>query len=367
MRLILAPNPPEGIKEKTPLKSRMKNWGKILWKSQKRKMIHTTWRQDSHTKISYIERIKCLQGVKTDTTSSHSLEDWRDLSLSLLSSLTPWSTPTSQKATMARGLERDGWMLASPPTLGILFIGKLKTGMPCGIKGKLHLMKGSLIQLSLCHTRRHRTDYLLLHIHETSVTMAHAPPAISPSPVLRQNWETLAWLASQQSKPLDVDGCPHTVFIRTSVLRHKPTNLLPLGFEAQTKKLSQWFCGSNHQTAAVGFEAQTGKPERVVLRLNHKNCSHQFWGQTGRNNWPWLWGWTKKPVLLISLCMVQITHSVTWPLDHPAAEYPTCAWPSLALWTKSPTPASILIAARHAAPATYTSWDMQTWFSRWNI
>jgi hypothetical protein len=52
-------------------------------------MIHITWRRDSRIKISYIERIKCLQGVEIATTSSHSLEDWRDLSLYLLSSLTP--------------------------------------------------------------------------------------------------------------------------------------------------------------------------------------------------------------------------------------------------------------------------------------
>jgi hypothetical protein len=42
-------------------------------------------------------RIKGLQGKETTTTSSHSLEDWRDLSLSLISSLTPWSTPTPLK------------------------------------------------------------------------------------------------------------------------------------------------------------------------------------------------------------------------------------------------------------------------------
>jgi hypothetical protein len=34
-------------------------------------------------------QIKNLQGVKTVTISSHSLEDWKDLSLSLISSLTP--------------------------------------------------------------------------------------------------------------------------------------------------------------------------------------------------------------------------------------------------------------------------------------
>jgi hypothetical protein len=34
-------------------------------------------------------------------------------------------------------------------------------------------------------------------------------------------------------------ACPHTVFIRSLVLRNKPANLLLLGFEAQTKKPSQ--------------------------------------------------------------------------------------------------------------------------------
>jgi hypothetical protein len=66
--------------------------------------------------------------------------------------------------------------------------------------------------------------------------MPRAPPAIAPSPVLRQNWETLAQVISQQSRQSDVDACPHTVFIHSLVLRRKPTNLLPLGFEAQTKK-----------------------------------------------------------------------------------------------------------------------------------
>jgi hypothetical protein len=32
----------------------------------------------------------------------------------------------------------------------------------------------------------------LLHFHVTSTMMPHAPPVVAPSPVLRQNWETLA-------------------------------------------------------------------------------------------------------------------------------------------------------------------------------
>jgi hypothetical protein len=50
-------------------------------------------------------QIKSLQGVETTQTSS-SLEDWGDLSL--LSSKDMKHTHTSQKATMARGWERDG-------------------------------------------------------------------------------------------------------------------------------------------------------------------------------------------------------------------------------------------------------------------
>jgi hypothetical protein len=37
----------------------------------------------------------------------------------------------------------------------------------------------------------------------------------------------------------DVDACSHTIFIRSSVLKRKATNLLPLGFESQTKKSSR--------------------------------------------------------------------------------------------------------------------------------
>jgi hypothetical protein len=39
---------------------------------------------------------------------------------------------------------------------------------------------------------------------------------------------------------------------------------------------------------------------------------------------------------------VKTAHSATRPLDRPATEYPTCG---------SPTPTTILVPARHAAPA----------------
>jgi hypothetical protein len=77
-------------------------------------------------------------------------------------------------------------------------------------------------------------------------------------------------LASRQSKPPDVDACPHTIFIHSSVLRRKSANLFPLGFEAQTKKLSQWFWGATHQTVDLGFNAQTKKVSPPILRLNRE-------------------------------------------------------------------------------------------------
>jgi hypothetical protein len=68
-------------------------------------------------------------------------------------------------------------------------------------------------------------------------------------------------------------------------------------------------------------------------------------------------------LLISSMCMMQITHGASWPPDRPATEYPTCTWSSLILCTKSPTPALILVAARHVASTTYTSRDKQTCFS----
>jgi hypothetical protein len=148
----------------------------------------------------------------------------------------------------------------------------------------------------------------------------------------------------------------------------------------------------NHsQTVAIGFEAQTDeKPSPPVLRPNWQKPSEWFWGQTTHklspsvlrpkpmrnrpscfetkpliNCRPWFWGSTKKLTLLVSTCQVQTTHGATRPLDHPATEYLTYATIPDPLH-QSPNPAMILIAARHAAPATCTPWDKQTRFSKWN-
>jgi hypothetical protein len=68
-------------------------------------------------------------------------------------------------------------------------------------------------------------------------------------------------------------------------------------------------------------------------------------------------------MLLVSTCTVQIAHYATRPLDRPTTKYLTYVTITV-LCTRSPTPAMILVAARHAAPATCTPPDKQTRFSK---
>jgi hypothetical protein len=175
------------------------------------------------------------------------------------------------------------------------------------------------------------------------------------------NWETLARLAFMWKKPLDLDVCPTpSSSYRFCGATDKPS---PAWFWGSTKKLSQWFWGLNHQTAAAGFEVQTEKPTNLDFEAQPRNPPILVLRLNQEIRQPWFWGSTKKSTLLISLWMVQTAHGVTWPPDHLATEYSTCAWPSLILCTRSPTPVSIFVTAHHVAPIIYTSRDKQMWFS----
>jgi hypothetical protein len=97
----------------------------------------------------------------------------------------------------------EGWLNACLSTnpWGSIYSENKRLEYPFGLEGKLHLMNDSLVWLPLRHIRHNRTNHLLLHFHMTSTMMPHAPPAITPPPVLRQNWEILAWLASRRCHP----------------------------------------------------------------------------------------------------------------------------------------------------------------------
>jgi hypothetical protein len=87
--------------------ARMKIMPKIPLKINNMKNISAHREVIQSKPINVLMQIKSLHGVETATISSHSLEDWRDLSLSLIS-YTKKHTHTSQKATIARWWERDG-------------------------------------------------------------------------------------------------------------------------------------------------------------------------------------------------------------------------------------------------------------------
>jgi hypothetical protein len=88
MRLVLAPNLWKESK-KNSSNHEIKNQAKNTLKITKMKTLQHNIGDDLTQSTAILMQIKSLQGGKTATTSSHSLEDWRDLSLSLIFSLTP--------------------------------------------------------------------------------------------------------------------------------------------------------------------------------------------------------------------------------------------------------------------------------------
>jgi hypothetical protein len=155
----------------------------------------------------------------------------------------------------------------------------------------------------------------------------------------------------------------HAVFILPLVLWHNRQTITHLVLRHKPRNRHSDFVGQITKPQLPVLRPKPGEPPTLLLRPNQETRSHRFWGQTRRNCQPWFWGWTKKPTLLVSLCMVQTAHSVSRPLDHPVTEYLTCTWSSPVLYTKSPTPNSILVTARHIAPVTCTPGDKQSRFS----
>jgi hypothetical protein len=97
-------------------------------------------------------------------------------------------------------------------------------------------MNGSLVRLSLRRTRHYRTDRLLLHFYTPNAMMPRQQSTVALLTILRQSWKPLPWLMSRWSKTLDINVYPHIVFICSSVLRHKQTNLLLLILRPKPRK-----------------------------------------------------------------------------------------------------------------------------------
>jgi hypothetical protein len=104
----------------------------------------------------------------------------------------------------------------------------------------------------------------------------------------------------------------------------------------------------NHQTAATGFEAQTEKPKATGLRSNREKPSTLVLRPNQE---------TRAPRLLV--------HGADRTQRHPNSQPSSQRVPNLCLTIPGPlhqvsTHATILVAARHVTPITYTPRDKQT-------
>jgi hypothetical protein len=188
LRLILAIFSIKEIEERHLKLQEWKPGQKYLWKSRKWKIFQHIERGDS------IQTHECIDANQEFTRcGNHSnilplIGRLRRSLTSLLSSPRHDAHPHLAK----QRLKSKGGGRGIPPTttLWLYLWQKQKTRMLLWAKEKLHLMKGRLIWLPLCRTRWHQTNRLMLHFHVTSMMMPRAPPAVAPSPVLRQNWET---------------------------------------------------------------------------------------------------------------------------------------------------------------------------------
>jgi hypothetical protein len=227
----------------------------------------------------------------------------------------------------------------------------------------------------------HDVVRLQLEFDTTSTMVPPAPPVVAPPPGLRSDWETLIQLASMRSKPLDLDACPRHLHPPIGFVAQL-TNRSPAGFDAQTNKLSWWFWVPNHHIVACLVLRH--KP--INRRGDRKTLHHRFWGQTG---WNYHIGFEAKPLInrpndfevkpltncrpcfeaqsrnsCSSFSRAQCrphTASPDFSIVRPPSTQPVRSSPILC--TRSPTPATILVAGCHATPGTCTPRNKQTQFS----
>jgi hypothetical protein len=119
MRLILAPKSTEGIEEKL-LQTRGWKIRQKYSKNHEKEKLSIQLGDEIHAQRSAIMRESNIYNMWK--WPQHPTTLWRIGGISHflsspLPSYTMNHTHTSQKASMARGWERDGWVIASPPAL----------------------------------------------------------------------------------------------------------------------------------------------------------------------------------------------------------------------------------------------------------
>jgi hypothetical protein len=138
-------------------------------------------------------------------------------------------------------------------------------------------------------------------------------------------------------RPCDFEAMPETI---TVGFEAKPLETIAAGFEAKLP-----------ETVTTSFEAKPAKTIRVILRPNHSGTiDHGFEAQprNPRSSSP---------------CARCGPHTAPPILSTARPRSTQLVRPSPVLCTRSPTPTTVLVAARHATPTTCTPRDKQTRFS----
>jgi hypothetical protein len=175
-------------------------------------------------------------------------------------------------------------------------------------------------------------------------------PALRPKP---GNPPPL-WFWGSTKKPIAGFEAKPGEIVATS-FEAKLEKTIATGFEAKPEKIvTAGFEAKPLETVSTGFESKPAKTVRVDLWPNHSQTVDLGFAAQPRNpcsSSPRAW------------CRPHMA-----PPDHSIARPPSTrpVRPSPLLCTWSPTPVMILVAARHAIPATYTPRDKQTRFSKWN-
>jgi hypothetical protein len=133
----------------------------------------------------------------------------------------------------------------------------------------------------------------------------------------------------------------------------KPLETIAVGFEAKPlETIAVGFEAKPPETVTTGFEGKPAKIVRVVLRPNHSQTADLGFEAQPRNP------------RFSSPCTRCRPHTASPDLSiaRPSSTQPVR--PSPVLCTRSLTPITILVAARHATPATCTQRDKQTRFSK---
>jgi hypothetical protein len=141
----------------------------------------------------------------------------------------------------------------------------------------------------------------------------------------------------------------------TAGFEAKPPKIVATHLEAKLEKtVAASFESKLVETVTTGVEAKPMKTVRVVLRSNHSQTIDLGFMAQLRNPC------SSSPRARCRPHMAPPDLSIARPPSTRPMR------PSLVLWTRSPTPAMILVTALHEAPATCTPRDKQTRFSNRN-